>query len=173
MWLLINSTLENEKLLIIAGRSLCLCQKFETTCKDIIMWLSSAKFVFEKKVSLLDDDYSDYVEELIKRQLGQSINKFELEVDIGIEPNEMGLLKKGKDSRNFICHEFLKDLILASFSSKKGYNPDLKILKTHIRNIATADYLVSKWSYEFHEKESGDFFDQEKYVKGLIDWVIK
>jgi hypothetical protein len=173
MWLLINSTLENKKLLTIAGKSLCLCQKFETTCKDIIMWLSSTKFLHDKKATFIEDGYSDYIEELINRQLGQSINKFEMEIDVGIETDHMSALRKGKDSRNFICHEFLKGLIAASFSYKMGYKPDLKLLKTHIRNIATADFIVSKWSYEFHEKRSGDFFDQEGYVNGLIDWVTK
>ena len=137
------------------------------------MWLSSAKFVNDKKVSLLDDYYSDFIEELINRQLGQSISKFEMEVNIGIPLDHISILKKGKDSRNFICHEFLKGLIASSFSEKEGYKYDLKLLKTHLNNIATADFIVSKWSYEFHENKSGDFIDQDKYIKGLIDWVLK
>ena len=172
MWLLINSTLKNDQFLLRAGKSLCICQKFETTCKDILMQLSSAKFVHDKRGSLLSNEYIKHFNDLIKRQLGDSIGDYEKDFVQYIDSSELEILTKGKNSRNYICHDLLKDLIAASFSEKPKLICDNKVFKEHLRNITLADYMVSKWSYEFQEQSSGDFYDKEKYVKNIINWVM-
>lgn len=172
MWLLINNTLKNDQILLSAGKSLCICQKFETTCKDILMLLSCSKFIYDKRGNLLSDEYIKNFNDLIKRQLGDSIVDYKKDFAQYLDPSEIEILTKGKNSRNYICHDLLKDLIIASFSEKSKFIFDDKEFKAHLKNIALADYMVSKWSYEFQEQSSGDFYDKEKYVKNLINWVM-
>jgi len=172
MWLLINNNLNNEPFLLSAGKALCICQKFETTCKDILMLLSSAKFIHDKRGALLSDEYIKNFNDLIKRQLGDSIVDYKKDFAQYIDPSEIEILIKGKNSRNYICHDLLKDLIAASFSEKPKLIFDNIVFKEHLRNIALADYMVSRWSYEFQEQSSGDFYDKENYVKNIINWVI-
>jgi len=172
MWFLINKTLNNEYFLLQAGRSLCICQKFETTCKDILMLLSAAKSIKDKGYSLLDDEYIKNVRYLLKLQLGESIKKHQNDSSEFINNTEIEILNKAKNSRNFICHDLMKDLIIASFSDKPKPICNIESFKEHIKNIAEADYLVSKWSYEFQEKMPGNFFDKDKYVNNIINWVI-
>jgi len=172
MWLLINDTLNNEHFLIQAGRSLCICQKFETTCKDILMLLSSAKSIKDKRFSLLDEDYIKNLRALLSLQLGKSIEKYQNDFSKFVNKKEIETLSKGKDSRNFICHDLMKDLIAASFSDRPKSICNMGKFKEHVKNIAKADYLVSKWSYEFQEQISGDFFYPEIYVNRLVNWVL-
>lgn len=71
--------------------------------------------------------------------------------------------KKGKDSRNFICHESTVEFIYSSIYSKNIYNWDLAKFKKHIIAVATADYFVLRLTYEFQEGESGYFVDKNEY----------
>lgn len=172
MWLLINDTLNNDHFLLQAGRSLCICQKFETTCKDILILLSSAKSIKDNKFSLLDDEYIKNISALLKLQLGESIKKHQNDFSEFINNSEIEILNMGKNSRNYICHDLMKDLIAASFSDRPKSICNMKNFKEHVKNIAIADYLVSKWSYEFQEQISGDFYDKDEYVDRLINWVF-
>ena len=74
MWLLINDKLNDEFFLLQIGKALCLCQKFESTCKEIIMWFETMKSLKEKKYDFLDNKYKDNVDKLLNLLLVKSIN---------------------------------------------------------------------------------------------------
>lgn len=122
MWLLINKTLENKAVLLSAGKALCLCQKFESTCKDIIMWSLLSKSLHEKDFNFLSEKHITYVDKLLSLFLGDSIKKFKEEFINKTNKENFKILKEAKDSRNFICHELLKDLVSASFAQSKNMN---------------------------------------------------
>lgn len=172
MWLLINETLDNKAVLLSAGKALCLCQKFESTCKDIIMWLCLSKSLHEKDFNFLSEKHITYVDKLHNLLLGNSIQTFREEFKNKINKENLEILKDAKGSRNFICHELLKDFVSASFAQSKKYELDKRKLLNHIINIAKGDYLVSKWSYEFHEKKPGGFYDKNKYIDRISTWIF-
>ena len=43
---------------------------------------------------------------------------------------------------------------------------------SHVRTLAIGDFVVSRWSYEFHEKESAYFMSQDEYVGTMDRWVF-
>ena len=172
MWLIINDKLNDEKLLLSIGKALCLCQKFEITCKDIITWLVVVKSLKEGKFSFLDNKYTSYVDKLIDIFLGRSINLLKERFSREIKKAEIQILKDAKDSRNFIVHNSAQDLISWSFSSSATNKLDLQVFTNHIINVAEGDFLVSKWSYEFHEKEPGAFYNKDRYIKKMVKWIL-
>jgi hypothetical protein len=149
MWLLINEKLNDEFFLLQIGKALCLCQKFESTCKEIIMWFN----LF----------------------LGKSINLLKKNYLLKIKESDLQILQNAKKSRNFIVHDSTDILISESFSSSLIIESrlDIKIFKDHVKKIAEGDFLVSKWSYEFHEKESGAFYKKGIYIEKVMKWIFK
>ena len=56
--------------------------------------------------------------------------------------------------------------------NKDFLNLLISALLARIINIAKGDYLVSKWSYEFHEKKPGGFYDKNKYIDRILTWIF-
>ena len=152
-----------------AGKALFLCQKFERTCKEIIMWVTLSKSLEEKQFDFLSKGHIDSVDKLLQLYLGTSINNFFKCFTLN-EKNKK-ILTDAKNSRNFICHEIMNDFIFLHNGRNEVVNQFNDRLFFHIQNLARGDYLVSRWSYEFYEKESGYFFDEKKYIKEIETWI--
>lgn len=175
MWLLINEKLNDKFFLLQIGKALCLCQKFESTCKEIIMWFETIKSLKENKYNFLDDKYKDNVDKLLNLFLGKSINLLKNNYLLKIKESDLQILQNAKKSRNFIVHDSTGILISESFSPSLIIESrlDIKIFENHVKKIAEGDFLVSKWSYEFHEKESGAFYKKGIYIEKVIKWIFK
>lgn len=195
MWLIVNNVLNNETILLQAGKMLCLCQKFESTCKGIVTQYLLTDPFDENKINLFSEEYFSYVDKLKKLLLGQTVTRLAKKFGDMIRAKDIEILEQGIASRNFICHDLLNDFISASFAEsendiRKKFNKSFEdvqfplielrgdllnreVVIGHLRNLISADYIVSKWSYEFQEKQSGRFYDKEGYAERLIDWVFK
>ena len=171
MWVIFDYRLEEREFFEMTGKALFLCQHFEHTCKEIVMYLNLAKALSEQQLEFLSDDHKKYADKLMALFLGGSIKRLRKEFPRIGSDAEIGDIEKAKDSRNYICHESELDLIGARFAPR-GYRyewqPNTDILVSHFRNIATGDYVVSRWFYEFSEKESGAFKVKDEYVESLI-----
>ncbi len=132
------------------------------------MWLNLSKAIQEDKFKAFSNEHKNYVEKLLSLFLGKSINL--LKNNFEISQSDFEILNNAKESRNFIAHESTEKFISCSMCSKDYFYKQTDFEK-HIINIAEGDYLVSKWSYEFCEKESGDFFDKNKYIKNILNWI--
>jgi hypothetical protein len=154
MWLTTHALYQHDDIFCIFGKSLFVIQKFEDTCKDIINWLHITKIVEDGKIIFLDDEYNSYCDKLSKIMLGNSIKSVNnIKHEFEIEDKEIDILKNAKDSRNWIAHKLCSDCILKNiYTSNPAYDIPIE-LKKHVINVIKGDYLVSKWSYEFHEKE--------------------
>lgn len=120
----------------------------------------------------MSEEHQSYVDMILNLFLGQSINYYKNYLSEIIKEDEIDILKKGKDSRNFICHESAVEFIYSSIYSKQIYNWDLAKFKEHIIAVATADYFVSRWIYEFQEVKSGYFVDKNNYVEKITKWIF-
>jgi len=155
------------------GKALFICQHFECTCKSIIMWLNLSKKLYDKHFKVFSQEQKDFVDKLLNLLLGSSINRLkENSADFGVEKGDITILDDARKSRNYICHESELSLIHATHGPMYRWNLKRDELRKNIVNIAKGDYLVSKWSYEFHEKLPSSFKDKTPYVDSLLNWVF-
>ena len=165
-WIAFDQRLNEDKLFFILGKILMLCQHFELTSKNLVMWLCLAKSLHAKKFGFLSDEHNDYVEMLLKTPLGGGIKK------LGALPEDFETLKEAKDARNYFCHESLLPLIYAPYDNVYTFNPSWPIIREYAKKLAAGDYLVSRWSYEFHENESGAFKIGKEYISTIEEWIF-
>jgi hypothetical protein len=85
---------------------------------------------------------------------------------------DIACLKAATASRNFICHECLLPLVHAPVGPHYQDSWEIEVHRARILSLAEGDYLVSRWSYEFHEKEWGGFKDRSTYVNGVLSWTF-
>ncbi|MEW6359468.1 MAG: hypothetical protein AB1696_24235 [Planctomycetota bacterium] len=171
-WIVFDARLHEDDFLLSAGKSLFLCQHFEWTCKEIVMWLSLSKALYKKQFEFLSAEHRDYVDQLLSLFLGQSIQRLNQEFGGKINEHDIDLVKGAKDSRNFICHECMLNLVYAPLGDGYSFDWDTDSHRKHIRHLAEGDYVVSRWTYEFHEKESGAFKNRDCYVTAVESWVF-
>lgn len=170
-WIVFDQRLEEACILKVGGRSLFVCQHFESTCKDIVSQLCLTKALCEEKFEFLDDVHHDYVRTLFKQFLGNSIKRLWKDHP-AIPADDIGALKAVAGSRNYICHELLLDQIHTGVGTQYQKRWDEQLHRMHVRTLAHGDYLVSRWSCEFHEKDSGRFVNRHCYVDRVVDWVF-
>jgi hypothetical protein len=159
-------------LFLAAGKSLFICQHFEATCKDIVMWFCLSKALFENKFKFLSSDHIEYVDKLLKLLLGPSVKRLWNEFGDEFADNDIQVIENAREARNYICHQLIIPLVFAD--SQQG-NSSIQVvdrLRQEVRNLAIGDYLVSRWAYEFFEKQSGSFMDKDSYVARLGAWVL-
>ncbi|GEM_PF-1740367 len=170
-WIVFDERLNEADMMGAAGRSLFVCQHFESTCKDIVAWLCLAKALTEDQFEFLDDAHKDYVLTLLKLFLGKSIERLG-EDHPDIPAADIDTLKAAASSRNYICHDLLLDHIHTGFGRHYVRHWDERLHRERVVALAQGDYLVSRWSYEFHEKESGALIGREGYVERVVQWVF-
>jgi len=173
MWLVFNNKLNDEPNLLIIGKSLLLSQKFEDTCKNFVLMMSLTKKVaIEKEFELESEEHGKYIDLLLSLFLGQSINYYKNYLKEIVKNSDIEILKKAKYARNYICHESTVDFLYSSIYSKKDYKWNMNLLEKYIKDIAEGDYYVSRWTYEFQEKESGSFYNKKAYINNIIEWIF-
>lgn len=172
MWLVIDQLYKENKIFHIYGKALFLAQKYENTCKEIIRWFKISEVLYTTKMQIDTNELKDYCSELVKISLGQTIHSLNTNKTMfKVTQEEIKILKDAKNSRNWIAHNSFNECILNNFHESKNETSIDKEFNRNIVNIISADYLVSKWSYEFYEKESGSFFSEEGYRKNILDWL--
>ncbi|MBP1177499.1 hypothetical protein JOE49_004751 [Paenibacillus sp. PvR133] len=115
-----------------------------------------------------------YVEKLDKLFLAGSINALDKNEKLNISDEDINLLHGGRESRNRIIHSSA-DLVFDKIYSSRDSSIDAELhdlIYEHLKNIARADFIVSKWSFEFQEKEPSNFSDIDNYTKMISDWVL-
>ena len=174
MWLITDHLPESEEIPAVIGRTLFVCQKYEITCKDIISWLETTRSLVDKKIEFLSEEYLSYVDKLHKILLGRAIQKLEKNaLRFGVSKQDFQCLDLAKQSRNWLVHESCTELITSHFS---GRNKTLTLpveFREHVKTVVRGDFLVSKWSYQFHEKETAPWFRQDTYVERVVKWVFE
>ncbi|MCF8564696.1 hypothetical protein LLE49_08040 [Alicyclobacillus tolerans] len=148
------------------GKAVLLCQKFEATCKDIVSWFEIVRKLDEEKIEFLGDEYLSYVDKLHQFLLGESILTLRRNHGrIGISADELSILNQARISRNWIVHRSGLEAVFANGEI------DNEQLVFHIRKIARGDFLVSSWSYEFHEKDTCNWKVEQEYIEMIVRWV--
>lgn len=149
------------------GKALLLCQKFEATCKDIVSWFEIARQLNIGHLDILSDDYPSHVDRLYSLLLGQSISTLKSSRDwFGISMDDLSTLNGARESRNWVAHQSGLGVVFASHGVV-----DIDELVRNVTNVVRGDFLVSRWSYEFHEKESGNWKSEQDYLDMILNWL--
>lgn len=164
MWLTPRTLNNIDSYSEIIGRSIVVCQKFESTCNDIISWFEVVLALENNKYEFLSSEYISYVERLHKMLLGQSINKLSKHKNL-VSNSEYQILDEARKSRNWIVHESGLTLFTDNVL-------ELEKLISNVEKVARGDFLVSNWSYEFHEKDIHRNINESLYTNCIVDWVI-
>jgi len=156
------------------GKLLILCQKYEKTCKEIVKWLNLAVSIDQKEFDFLSDEHMSYAEKLDKLFLAGSINALDKNLKLDVSEQDINLLHRGRESRNWIIHSSADLVFNKVYSSRDLWiNAELhNLISGHLKNIIRADFVVSTWSFEFHEKELSSFNDIDKYTEMISNWVL-
>ena len=172
-WIIFDERLNESEFLLSTGKILFVCQHFEAICKDIVMSLCLAKALYEKQFEMMSDDHIEYVDRLHRLFLGESINRLKATFGQHFNNDDINTIAYAKNARNYVCHEMTLGLIFSPFGRQYHFAPDCIVLRSKLHDLAQGDYLVSRWSYEFHEKESGAFVDCDAYIKRIDErWVF-
>src|SRR5579875_3145356 len=75
-------------------------------------------------------------------------------------------LTEQRISRNWIVHRSGLEVV---FGSGKINSEQLVF---HVTQIARGDFLVSRWSYEFHEKQTGNWKNEQEYIDMIMKWLV-
>jgi hypothetical protein len=170
VWLTSNDLITMKQYSSLVGRLLLLSQKYEFTCKEMVKWLELVSKLEEEKLGFMNEEYLSYVDKLNGLLLGESLKTLKgTQKLFRISNNEISILHNGRKSRNWIAHQIGENIIFNSKFSKE----DIEKCESHVIHLGKADFMVSKWSYEFHEKEPNNYIGEENYIKMICKWVFE
>lgn len=178
------------------GRALGLAQNFEQSCKFVFGIWDLGKTHEEGKIQTRDERRA-YSEKLMGRMLGALVKS--LRDDIDITDADKAAFEAAREARNYLAHEAaavglfippkyawrkLREIMRGSLDMAAIEKERTGMLLAHIRDglpkfvkavqaIATADNIVSGWSYMIQEKEDHLPFVTEHYVQSIVAWVLE
>lgn len=132
----------------------------------MVLWFSIVRKLDVDNSDMLGAEMHSYVDKLNAMLLGQSIatlkggNEF-----FNRTNNYMSKLESARKAMNWIAHESGHGLL---FHHNKFY---LDEFLDNVKAVARGDLLVSRWSYEFHEKEPAGWCPEELYVETISTWI--
>ncbi len=88
-----------------------------------------------------------------------------------ITDEELRILDKAREGRNYIAHESASIGELHE-ASESFLLQKMASLYPHVLAVAVGDNLASKWEYEVSERESAPQYFMEEYVAKVMVWVF-
>ena len=170
-WIINHQPLKQAELLdaffLAVGKALCLACAFEAKCKHILNILKLSEYC--KNDGHLSDSAALSV--LLRSQLlGQTIKNVKGFRDFS--PEGIVILECAKDARNFIAHE--SALLAWPISDTRADTIHEKItrLRSEVETLAAGDNLVSRWLYEFEEREPAHQILYRDYFRRIEQWIF-
>lgn len=155
-----------EEFFLTVGKALYLACAFEGKCRWVL------------RIAKLADHYQQtgdasatmaLARAMKDKVLGPTLNELKDFPDFDL--NEIAVLERAKDARNFIAHE-CADIGSLSGMSAQRIQEQLARLRSELRTLAAGDNLVSRWVYEIEEKEPAPRGIQQMYPEWIEQWVF-
>ena len=155
-----------EQFFVTIGKALYIANQFEAKCHNVLRISNLLKYA--KQTNDLDAAIR-LVKELREPMLANALAA--LISPLRISPEQVAILEKAKDARNFIAHEgaAIGPVYLAT---SKIIERRLGELRDSVSHLADGDNLVSRWIYEIEEKEAAPRSFYEEYPSMLLAWVF-
>jgi hypothetical protein len=155
-----------DEFFLVIGRALYIATGFEMKCRYILrLWrlLEEVRETGDFSASL------ELVAKLKGRTLGRTIDG--LRGVEGVKPEDIPVLERARDARNFIAHESADVGRLYMLSPRK-MEQRLGELRAQLDALAPGDDLVSRWVYEIEEKEPAPRWLMPDYASLMQRWVF-
>jgi hypothetical protein len=151
---------------LAAGKCLYLANAFEKKCRWLLRFAELAHYLKDSG----DFDASlDLVNAIKNKMLHATIG--DLKKFAPFKPEDLVLLERARDARNFIAHEGAALGHLSSVSAEQVHEK-LAHLRREVEALALGDNLVSCWLYEIEEKEPAPAAIKEAYPRWVDQWVF-
>jgi len=136
-----------DKFFLVIGKALYIATSFESKCQYVLRIAKLATHYETTGDASATMTLAEAMKDLL---LGQTINN--MKVLRYFTANDVAILERAKDARNFIAHESADMGFLSSISTEL-INEKLSRLRRELEALVAGDNLVSKWIYAIEEKE--------------------
>jgi len=152
--------------LIAAGKALYLANAFESKCRFVLKIAQLDSYLEQHPGTTLPDAIASLSRQKL---LGPTIAQLGSFPEVNSD--EIVLLEKARDARNFIAHEG------AAFGyvfgvRERQIREHRKKLRVAVSDLAKGDNVVSRWVYEIEEKEPAPVSTAANYPVMVDTWVF-
>jgi hypothetical protein len=170
-WALNSQPLKQPELLneffVIVGKALYLASAFEAKCRYVLRIVNVAEYA-ENGGDLADTGALAAV--LKAKLLGSIIRDMSGFPDFDAE--DVALLERAKDARNFIAHESANLGWPLSGVSARHIRVSLVRLRHEVEALTAGDNLISRWVFEIEQREPAPWGLQQEYPQWVRQWIF-
>lgn len=170
-WALSYQPLKQPELLdeffLIAGKALYLASGFEAKCRYVLRVINVTEYV--KKCGDISDSEA-LVVVLKGKLLGPTVRDMSRVPDFDAE--DITLLERAKDARNFIAHESTNLGWPLSDVSARHIHENLVRLRREIETLAAGDNFISGWVFGIEQKEPALQEIRQAYPQSVQRWIF-
>jgi hypothetical protein len=151
---------------VVLGKSLYVANAFEFKCREL---LGFARFTNACELTGDFDAAVQLVAAMKEKMLAGTLA--EMGTAMPIKSEDIALLERAKDARNFVAHEGGHIGHIWS-ATAQDINAQLEKLRAEVKALAAGDNVVSRWQYGIQEKEPAPIGMCEFYPPALEDWIF-
>ncbi len=152
--------------LMAAGKALYISNAFESKCRYVLRIAELESYIESHPEATLPDAIASLSKEKL---LGPTIAT--LKLFPVVTSDEVSLLEKARDARNFIAHEGAAFGYVFSVR-EKHIREHLSKLRVAVSQLAQGDDVVSRWVYEIEEKVIAPRGSDSDYLVMVDTWVF-
>ncbi len=161
-------TPQHEVYLESVGRALAVSQHLESTSRYVLIVVEMGRAASGGDADL--DALRAISERLRNKLLGHVVDHLGQLGEITYD--ELEVLDQGREARNYIAHEAASAVSEVPEASAE-LSDRISRFVTEIQALASADNLVSAWSYEIQEKEPRPSRIWATYATHTRDWIVE
>ena len=150
----------------VLGKALYVSNAFEFRCREL---LGFARFANACQLTGDFDATVQLVAAMKEQMLARTLAG--LDNAMPIKPEDIELLERSKNARNFIAHEGGRIGHIWS-ATEQDINAQLELLRVEVKALAEGDNVVSGWQYGIQNKESAPSGTCELYPAALEEWIF-
>lgn len=155
-----------DEFFLAVGKALYIANGFEAKLRYVLRMAKLANRIKE------DDDldaWLAYMKTLTDPVLGRAL--VELTAFSLMKPEDLEVLDKARDARNYVAHEgaFVGPL---SSASARTIGQQFEELRRCVAALSAGDNLVSRWVYEIDEKEAAPSEIRRSYPMWVDRWIF-
>lgn len=162
----VNDPLLVDDFFATLGRALYIAVEFESKCRHV---LRIGRIVEHYEATGDSSAAFALVRSMKDKTLGPTISQ--LAHFTIAEGDEIAILERAKDARNYIAHE-VAQLGMLSEIRPQSIHDALSRLRDEVTHLAAGDNIVSRWLYEIGEKEPAPSYIQREYHDMVQRWVF-
>jgi hypothetical protein len=155
-----------DEIFLAIGKALYLATAFERKCRWVLCLVKLTEdFDQSGEISAM----RALVPAMKDKLLGQTIAGMKKFPDFSAD--DVALLERAKDARNFIAHESAEIGSLSGVSAEHIFE-QLERLRNEVEALTAGDNLISRWVYEIENRERAPREIQEQYPRWVQQWIF-